>query len=63
MSEAGGIHPREQLSAYLDDELSADERAAVDRHLALCDSCRDQLASLRALSQALRDEEVPPVPL
>jgi anti-sigma factor RsiW len=62
MSGADPGHPRELLSAYLDDELGIDERAAVDRHLALCDPCRRQLRSLRALAAAVGDEAVPEVP-
>jgi anti-sigma factor RsiW len=43
----------EQLNLYLDDELSTVERAAVEAHLAGCDACRTELASLRALFTAL----------
>ena len=62
MSDPTRDHPRDLLSAYLDDELGVEERAAVDRHLADCESCRDDLASLRRLSGALADEDAPPVP-
>ena len=55
-------HPRELLAAYLDDELPLEERSSVDRHLALCASCRKQLASLTALSRAVAEEPVPEVP-
>src|SRR5262249_10851293 len=37
----------EQLSDYLDDELSAGERASVERHLAECAACRRTLGELR----------------
>jgi putative zinc finger protein len=37
------------LHAYLDGELSASERAAVDSHLAQCATCRATLADARAL--------------
>ena len=43
----------EQLNLYLDDELSTVERAAVEAHLAGCDACRAELASLQALFTAL----------
>jgi predicted anti-sigma-YlaC factor YlaD len=43
----------EQLNLYLDGELSTVERAAVETHLAGCDACRTELASLRALFTAL----------
>jgi hypothetical protein len=62
MSDPSREHPRDLLSAYLDDELGVDERAAVDRHLADCESCRDDLASLRRLAGAVAEEDVPPVP-
>ena len=43
MSEFANGHPRDRLSAYLDDELPVDGRAVVDRHLAQCAACRDEL--------------------
>jgi hypothetical protein len=39
----------DQLSDYLDDELSEAERAAVDAHLAECAECTRTLASLRRI--------------
>jgi anti-sigma factor RsiW len=41
------------LSAYFDGEGSADRRAAVERHLAECESCRSILAEWRAVSARL----------
>ncbi len=38
-----------QLSAYLDDELPATERVALEAHLASCVSCRSVLDELRAV--------------
>ena len=35
---------QELLSAYLDDDLSSEERQRVDEHLAVCEDCRDELA-------------------
>ena len=43
----------EQLNLYLDDELLTVERAAVEAHLAGCDACRAELASLQTLFTAL----------
>jgi hypothetical protein len=39
----------ERLSEYLDDELSADERARVEAHLQSCAPCRADLDGLRAV--------------
>jgi hypothetical protein len=38
-----------QLSDYLDDELRAEERAAVDAHLRECERCRADLQDLAAV--------------
>ena len=53
------------LMAYLDGELTAEQRAAFDHHLSLCDACRDYLASYRAtlrLERAADPDAAPPVP-
>jgi Putative zinc-finger len=42
-------HPLDTLSDYLDDDLDAATRAAVDAHLAACQGCRDVLTDLIAL--------------
>src|SRR5436190_13353395 len=47
-------HPRAQLSAYLDDALSATERSAVAAHLDVCADCRARLAELRATASLIR---------
>jgi hypothetical protein len=62
MSDSSRSHPRDLLSAYLDDELGLEERASVDRHLAGCEDCRDELEALRRLARALAEDSVPPVP-
>jgi anti-sigma factor RsiW len=36
----------DRLSAYVDEELSADDRAALERHLATCEACRGAVAQL-----------------
>ncbi|HKQ67358.1 MAG TPA: zf-HC2 domain-containing protein, partial [Methylomirabilota bacterium] len=38
---------REQFSALIDDALAADERAALDAHLATCADCRRELQRFR----------------
>lgn len=42
-----------QLGQHLDDELSAGERSAVERHLRRCARCRGELARLRRASRRL----------
>jgi hypothetical protein len=39
-----------ELSDYLDDELDAGERTAVEAHLEQCTACRDDLDALRAVA-------------
>jgi anti-sigma factor RsiW len=39
---------REQLSDYVEGELDAAARAAVDRHVATCAACRTELEGFRA---------------
>ncbi len=41
----------EELSAYLDHELSPEERARLEDHLQTCPRCRQELESLRAVSR------------
>lgn len=43
-----------ELGAYVDDELLPAEQAAVERHLAACDSCEAELALLRLVTDSLR---------
>jgi anti-sigma factor RsiW len=40
------------LSAYVDGEAAAPERAAVERHVRLCPTCHQRLASERAVREA-----------
>jgi hypothetical protein len=47
-------HPTEQLSAYLDGELPAAERAAVEAHLRTCGACTRAVAEMRAIDAASR---------
>ncbi|SEP17800.1 anti-sigma factor [Paenibacillus sp. OV219] len=39
-------HPEEQLSAYLDDELTQDERREIEEHLETCESCQALLEDM-----------------
>lgn len=52
----------EQVNLYLDDELSAIERAAVEAHLAGCDECRAEVAALQRLFTALEELAHEPAP-
>ncbi|MFP4533490.1 MAG: zf-HC2 domain-containing protein [Desulfobacterales bacterium] len=56
------IKCRKQLNAYLDGELEDKKRAAVERHLAVCPSCRMVLQSLQDLEPALLAADVPAAP-
>jgi anti-sigma factor RsiW len=47
-------HPTEQLSAYLDGELPAAERATVEAHLLTCATCTRAVAEMRAIDAASR---------
>lgn len=50
----------DRLSAYMDDELDAAERVALEAHLAVCGDCRrviEQLREVVATAKALRDRE------
>lgn len=46
---------RERLSAYLDGELEARDAERLEAHLSECESCRDELEGLRAISASLRE--------
>src|SRR5688572_11658224 len=55
-------HPElDQLSAYVDDELAATERTALEAHLPSCADCRATLDALRATiaDLSLLPDEVP----
>ncbi|MFD1774754.1 anti-sigma factor family protein [Paenibacillus rhizophilus] len=42
-------HLEEQLSAYMDEELSDDERRQIEAHLEICESCQVLLEELLTL--------------
>jgi hypothetical protein len=53
----------DDLSTYLDGEIeSTEERARIEQHLAMCETCREELESLRAVSRLLADLPEPPLP-
>jgi negative regulator of sigma E activity len=53
---------REQLSAYVDGELPAGERALVEEHVATCAECRAEVAALTQLRRVLRALPAPALP-
>lgn len=53
---------RENLSAYLDDQLSARERRRLEDHLATCAACLGELEELRAVVEAVKSLPAAPVP-
>lgn len=53
---------QEQLSAALDGALTANEQAALDAHLAGCESCRSELEDLRQVRALLRALPEPALP-
>jgi predicted anti-sigma-YlaC factor YlaD len=64
----GGRHPndwerqREQLSAYIDGELSAAERAQLERHIPGCPECQEALGELRRVHDLLAALPTPNAP-
>ncbi|MGH7588403.1 MAG: anti-sigma factor family protein [Gemmatimonadota bacterium] len=50
-------HPTERLSAYLDGDVAAPDREAVERHLATCPECSAVLEDLGRLAHAARGLE------
>ncbi|MDH4333738.1 MAG: zf-HC2 domain-containing protein [Chloroflexota bacterium] len=62
MTMRRGPHPDELISASLTDDLTYDERAELDRHLAGCAACRETLAAFtveRDLVAGMREVEPP----
>ncbi|NLG77159.1 MAG: hypothetical protein GX535_13065 [Xanthomonadaceae bacterium] len=43
----------DRLQDWLDGDLAADERTAVEAHVGACDACKEQLALLRTLDASL----------
>ncbi len=48
-----------RLSAYLDGEIAAAERGAIEQHVRACPACEAELAALRRLQEALDALTVP----
>lgn len=45
---------KKRLSAYLDGELSEQERCIISEHLKLCQECKAELAAMSSVSDALK---------
>jgi len=50
------------LSAYIDNDLSAEDRHLVEEHLAVCARCRDALNQLLMMKEAFRSLPLPEIP-
>ena len=48
-------HPEEELSAYVDGELPAEEADAVEAHLETCTECRRELAAIETMGDAMNE--------
>jgi Putative zinc-finger len=51
-------HPHERLSAFLDDELAAQERGEIEQHLRTCAECAQELSELALLDRLGRALEI-----
>jgi anti-sigma factor RsiW len=55
-------HPTESISAYLDGELSGDERAELMAHLSSCGRCAADLQGIQRVRAAVRSLPLVEVP-
>ena len=62
MTDARTDHPIEQLSAWLDGEITDPERAALEAHVAACAVCAAVVDDFRRMAVAAAGEAPPPVP-
>ena len=54
-------HVGEQLSGYIDGELTQQDRQRVERHCEQCDTCREQLNELRDLRERMGRARLSPI--
>jgi hypothetical protein len=52
-------HVVKELSSYLDNQLSGEERQKIDEHLKVCRICAQELSQLKALSEKLKAWQAP----
>ncbi|MGH9749994.1 MAG: anti-sigma factor family protein, partial [Candidatus Polarisedimenticolia bacterium] len=62
MKHGSDSHPTDPLSAYMDGEMSREERVGIETHIAGCPTCRGAMEDYRVLAAAAADETPPPVP-
>jgi anti-sigma factor (TIGR02949 family) len=53
---------RHRFGAYLDGEMTGDDRTHLEAHLAGCSECRLELGRMRELGEVLRRDSAPEVP-
>ena len=53
---------REQLSPYLEEELSPEQRGAVEQHLSACAACTTELRALQGMVKGLKELPEPMAP-
>ena len=51
---SSAVHEAENLIRYIENDLSPDERSATERHLLVCEPCRDFLSFVREFNDSLR---------
>lgn len=56
------IHPSEQISAYLDGELTGNEQSQLVAHLGACGKCSAELEELQRVRSAVRSLPVLDLP-
>jgi hypothetical protein len=49
---------KELLSGYLDNELSPEDRSRVEKHLADCAACREELAAIKKIDEYVRSADI-----
>lgn len=52
-------HVFDDLSSYIDNQLSQEEKRKVEEHLKVCYTCAQELSRLKALSEKLKDWQAP----
>lgn len=57
-----GLHPTRDLARYCDGQLPAPRAAVVERHLAGCARCRQEVDEIRFAASMLRQVELIPAP-